>query len=701
MVVRSFTRWPLRSLAAVLLLVHGAAAHDTTSTDLPVSHLAGGGRTATDCLAGIEVTGVDVGPRARTVTCRDGDQICDRDRLVNGSCEFWLRLCFNEQDPACGLHGVAGVEVADGDGDRDLTILGRTLASVTMPSADPDLCAPLTTLTVPLRQRNNGTTTKARKAFALSASAMDGSADRDRVKFLCRPPEKERRKKGITFRTIQERIFETSCAFSGCHGVDSPQADLVLVGDGAYDILVDRPATTPGASFAGKKRVVPGAPSTSFLMDKITGQLGPGEGDPMPFGRSELAAADIDAIRKWILAGAPPTGRVGEGFAGDLDRQPRIPAPAVPTGGFQTKVDPFPLGDRPETEGCQFARLGNPDEIFVQKWELFMHEGSHHFIVRAFRCRDADGDGTNDCDEPDFDSRFPSGFHPCEEFNHLSSSFVVGSQTPHFIVDYQTPTTGVGLRLHKNQPLLLNSHYTNPFSDTMAEVWVNVTPADSALVTHPARILFEVVANAFIKVPPGTALPVSADTCAFAGSPLCEFSGEAPPAAEHFALLGLTSHMHKRSLKFVTDLHHPDGSRFSRGVDDMTDAEDGSQHLYVSTQYSDPINLAFWPPIIVEEGQQLEYTCLHDNGVETPVKLGCEEEAGVIPGNSILDQFATGGDLYHGAAKWCHSDVDCTGYGTGRCVPANLVFGELADDDMCILPGLYYPCSGDAASCLD
>ena len=32
---------------------------------------------------------------------------------------------------------------------------------------------------------------------------------------------------------------------------------------------------------------------------------------------------------------------------------------------------------------------------------------------------------------------------------------------------------------------------------------------------------------------------------------------------------------------------------------------------------------------------------------------------------------------------------------TGRCVPANLVFGELADDDMCILPGLFYDCPAE------
>jgi hypothetical protein len=81
------------------------------------------------------------------------------------------------------------------------------------------------------------------------------------------------------------------------------------------------------------------------------------------------------------------------------------------------------------------------------------------------------------------------------------------------------------------------------------------------------------------------------------------------------------------------------------------------------------------------------------------VKLGCEETPGVPPGRSAAEQALDGKSIYRGAARWCHSDADCAGFGTGRCVPALLVFGELADDDMCILPGLYYECPGDAASC--
>jgi hypothetical protein len=181
--------------------------------------------------------------------------------------------------------------------------------------------------------------------------------------------------------------------------------------------------------------------------------------------------------------------------------------------------------------------------------------------------------------------------------------------------------------------------------------------------------------------------------------PICALAGEPTPTSERFALLGVTSHMHKRSTKFVTDLFALDGTRVER-ADDMTDPDAGTKHLYVSTDYDDPVNLAFWPPIMVDRGQRLTYTCTMDNGVEHPVRLGCEETPGVPPGKSVAESLGAGGDIFDGHAKWCRTDADCAGFGTGRCVPANLVLGELADDEMCILPGLYYPCPTDGSPCV-
>jgi hypothetical protein len=694
----------MRVMRAVVIgaLLGLAVAAPVRGGTLPTSRLSGGGsRGASDCLTGIDLTGTIVKSKARSVVCHDGDQACDRDRLVNGRCEFWAQVCLDPDDRCEG--GVEHVEVDLVEGDQDRLTLARTLESIAMPVAS-ETCGALTTFTVPLGTRANGSARKGSKRLTWRASGAAGS-DEDAINFLCKPPVKDKRRGSISFATIQKRIFERNCTFSGCHGLEDPEADLVLTGDAVYENLVDQLATTSAAQFAGKKRVVPGAPETSFLMDKLEGKLGPGEGDPMPLDRKSLSDEQIDVIRTWILAGAPRERVVGSGFTGALDRQPRIPPPPAPDGGYQAHMTPFMLGDRPETEGCQMVRLGNPAPFDAGQWELFMHEGSHHFILRAFRCADDDGDGTNDCDEPDFDARYPTGFAPCEQFG-FNWAFVVGSQTPHYLVDYQTAATGVALPIHTNQPLLLNAHYTNPFADTMAEVWVNAKPVDPVLVVHRARILFEQIANVFIKVPPGTRSEAATFlSCAFyadahgAPDPICDLGGEAPPGADRFALLGVTSHMHKRSHKFLTDLFAKDGTRIER-ADDMTDGIAGAKHLYVSTEYNDPVNLAFWPPIIVEKGQKLSYTCFHENGVESPVRLGCEETAGVAPGKSILESVLGGGGIYEGASRWCRTDADCAGFGTGRCVPANLVFGELADDDMCILPGLYYRCPDDGTPCV-
>jgi len=676
-------------------------AHGDDDGDLPIAHVRGGGPKRTDCLVGLELVGYP-NDGTKQVVCHDGDVSCDRDRLANGHCEFWVRTCMNGDGEArCDAsEGVADLTVDGAGDDFDLVTMSRSLDLVSVPATDADTCAALTKLTVPLTMKRSGRTRKGRKVVRLTATGTEGTRDRDAVKFICKPPKKARGTRGATFSTIQTQIFEKQCAFSGCHSLGSAEADLVLEGVGVWDALVDVPASTSAAAFAGKKRVVPGAPDTSFLIDKLLGKLGPGEGDPMPQARSPLSDDDIQLIRKWILAGAPRTEVFGGTVTAQLDDQPRIPPPAPPAGGYQAHMDPFPMGDLLETEGCQYVRLDNPEPIDVRAWELLMHEGSHHVIIYALNCRDADGNGTNDCDEPGFDDQFPTGFQDCNAFPH-SRLFVVGAQTPQFQVDYQTPTTGVALPLHTRQPLLINSHYTNPFKDTLAEVWVNVTPADPADIRHRARILFEVVANAFIKVPPGTRnTDASAVACAFDDDPFCQVSGEAGPAAPHFALMGVTSHMHKRSTKFVTDLF-VDGEQVLRGdEEDMLD-DDGSRHLYVSRDYSDPVNLTMWPPMVVGAGDVLRYTCFMDNGVNEPVRMGCEEEAGVPPGRSIFEQFAGGGGLYDGAARFCRTDADCAGFGTERCVPANLVFGELAEDDMCILPGLYYRCGDTPESCFD
>jgi hypothetical protein len=73
------------------------------------------------------------------------------------------------------------------------------------------------------------------------------------------------------------------------------------------------------------------------------------------------------------------------------------------------------------------------------------------------------------------------------------------------------------------------------------------------------------------------------------------------------------------------------------------------------------------------------------NGVDGyEQKFGCEDTPGVVPGvqwDGFVDPTTT-------HPKPCGKDgANCGG---NACVPANLVFGPLSDDDMCILTATVY-----------
>jgi PKD repeat protein len=114
---------------------------------------------------------------------------------------------------------------------------------------------------------------------------------------------------GSTFDAIQHVIFDSpayQCSTASCHGSSSPTGDLRLSMGHAYATLVGMPSE--GSLLA---RVAPGRPEMSFLYLKVAAKtlgepLMPGEGSMMPRGsRPALTAAHLEALRLWILDGAP------------------------------------------------------------------------------------------------------------------------------------------------------------------------------------------------------------------------------------------------------------------------------------------------------------------------------------------------------------------------------------------------------------
>ena len=106
------------------------------------------------------------------------------------------------------------------------------------------------------------------------------------------------------FTVIQDTIFTPVCTV--CHsGAQAPQG-LRLDEGNSYAMLVD----VPSVEVPGFRRVAPGEPDNSYLVQKIEGRAA--VGDRMPLGGPSLDTEQIDLIRHWIAAGAqpPPTARL-------------------------------------------------------------------------------------------------------------------------------------------------------------------------------------------------------------------------------------------------------------------------------------------------------------------------------------------------------------------------------------------------------
>lgn len=103
---------------------------------------------------------------------------------------------------------------------------------------------------------------------------------------------------------IQDNVFSSTCALAQCHAEDNQAGGLVLATGMSHDYLVNRPSTVQ----SGMMRVIPGDPDHSYLLVAIGGASGtPPEGTVMPWGGlPTLCGEEIDAIRRWVAAGATP-----------------------------------------------------------------------------------------------------------------------------------------------------------------------------------------------------------------------------------------------------------------------------------------------------------------------------------------------------------------------------------------------------------
>jgi len=100
------------------------------------------------------------------------------------------------------------------------------------------------------------------------------------------------------FTFLQEEVFTPACA--GCHDAASPGGGLVLEAGRAYANLVNIAST----GHAGWMRVVPNNAGASMLLVQVGAEPGPELEGFMPWGEPMLCTPLLDAMRRWVNAGA-------------------------------------------------------------------------------------------------------------------------------------------------------------------------------------------------------------------------------------------------------------------------------------------------------------------------------------------------------------------------------------------------------------
>jgi hypothetical protein len=96
-------------------------------------------------------------------------------------------------------------------------------------------------------------------------------------------------------------ILDAGCTANGCHIGARPKEELNLDIAKAYAELVDVATSQCGGK---RKLVVPGSPSTSYLMQKLL-NVDICSGTQMPKANTTIPAEDIATISSWICSGAP------------------------------------------------------------------------------------------------------------------------------------------------------------------------------------------------------------------------------------------------------------------------------------------------------------------------------------------------------------------------------------------------------------
>jgi hypothetical protein len=275
------------------------------------------GERATECLAAFAPSAGD----ARRIRCVDGDPACDADPTP-GVCRFDVAVCLNVADPQlrCTPQDLERYDVENVQPDTDprhdfqfetlqtaVNVLGFPIGA-----AETDVCTGPVAMVLPLevRVRRRGARYRSfAKTLRADTYGPADPLDHDELPMKCLPAEGADPCAGVTSTLDQlERHVFTGCTRDTCHNAPGGGHTLTLLPGQAFENLVGVTPSNGIAAAAGKLRVDPSNPDNSFLLHKLRGTLGPGEGARMPRDLPKLPAKKLELVAAWIEAGAPATG---------------------------------------------------------------------------------------------------------------------------------------------------------------------------------------------------------------------------------------------------------------------------------------------------------------------------------------------------------------------------------------------------------
>ena len=389
-----------------------------------------------------------------------------------------------------------------------------------------------------------------------------------------------------SFALLQKKVFDLSCATSGCHSNSSKAGGLVLEATVSYSSLVNATPTNTAASHAGLKLIRPGLPDSSLLYLKLGQNVKAEYGDRMPQNSiAGMTSSAREFIRQWIAAGAPQSGKVADYrlLESDIIAIESFNPPAPPTQGLQLHVRPFAIDPGQEREIFTFDRVTNDAPLYISGIDIAMREGSHHFILYKYGGSDLQQGIVRDFNNS---TLFQEMRHSDERI------FLMGAQTPTLSV--RLPE-GVVFQLDPNQGFDLNSHYTNNNGQSvmLGEVYVNLHTVQASPGMKVAIPIFD---NYINFVLPKNEKTTVQRTVLF-DSPRQIFS--------------FSSHTHKRGESFKIFLvgGHNDG-----------------QLVYENFSWDHPPAKMFSTPLSFQAGWGYRIEVVYNNETEREIRFGFTSE---------------------------------------------------------------------------